>query len=344
MHISFADECCWCKRQLTSGTKRSLTTPEGLKYCTESCFFQSRRASFKRIKMCDWCKHVRHAVNYVDFQDGISQLQFCSDGCLNQYKMQIFCNETQTQLDMNPHLKRQHSKTGTSDALITPELWLKNVRELSKSPSIFDRSRSPTPSSTFTSTSRPLKSKPIKGRHCFTRKAINATTSKLTTKCSNETDQTSNVTPKMTSRRLHRNEFTEAQQSNQQQQSMPKSDNDEPMNRNLFNTIRSMLPSFSVTVPYPILVPIPIPVPIPLEGFIAAAKLKLKEDSRRTEADRNDGTHSLENEPLDFRTNKETLGNSNCEKRKNNQYDTAKDDDIHCSLKKRRYFEHNLRN
>lgn len=45
----------------------------------------------------------------MDFYDGASQLQFCSDKCLNQYKMQIFCKETQAHLDMNPHLKDKGS-------------------------------------------------------------------------------------------------------------------------------------------------------------------------------------------------------------------------------------------
>lgn len=89
-----------------------MASPEGPRYCTESCFSQSRRASFKRAKTCDWCKHVRHAVSYVDFQDGASQLQFCSDKCLNQYKMQIFCKETQAHLDMNPHLKEKGGTDG----------------------------------------------------------------------------------------------------------------------------------------------------------------------------------------------------------------------------------------
>lgn len=97
--------CGWCKRPVSLNSPEFLATPEGPRYCTETCFSQSRRASFKRAKTCDWCKHIRHAVSYVDFYDGASQLQFCSDKCLNQYKMQIFCKETQAHLDMNPHLK-----------------------------------------------------------------------------------------------------------------------------------------------------------------------------------------------------------------------------------------------
>lgn len=138
----FSDDCGWCKRPVSLGSTEFLASPEGLIYCTESCFTQSRRASFKRAKTCDWCKHTRHAISYVDFQDGAKQLQFCSDKCLNQYKMQIFCKETQAHLDMNPHLKEKGSSS--TNALITPDLWLKNCRSRSASPSNSDNSASST--------------------------------------------------------------------------------------------------------------------------------------------------------------------------------------------------------
>lgn len=140
--FTFSDECGWCKRPVSLGSTEFLASPEGLIYCTESCFTQSRRASFKRAKTCDWCKHIRHAISYVDFQDGATQLQFCSDKCLNQYKMQLFCKETQAHLDMNPHLKEKSSSS--TNTLITPDLWLKDCRSRSVSPSNSDNSRSST--------------------------------------------------------------------------------------------------------------------------------------------------------------------------------------------------------
>uniref|UniRef100_A0AAG5DJ23 Sine oculis-binding protein homolog n=1 Tax=Anopheles atroparvus TaxID=41427 RepID=A0AAG5DJ23_ANOAO len=133
--------CQWCRKVIPSHQPGILGTTEGMIFCTEACFSQSRRASFKRAKTCDWCRHVRHAVSYVDFQDGASQLQFCSDKCLNQYKMQIFCNETQAHLEMNPHLKEKSTSAGS---LITPELWLKNCKSCSMSP-VSDRSESVSP-------------------------------------------------------------------------------------------------------------------------------------------------------------------------------------------------------
>lgn len=154
----FADDCGWCKRPVSLDSPDFLVTPEGTRYCTESCFAQCRRASFKRAKTCDWCKHIRHAVSYVDFQDGASQLQFCSDKCLNQYKMQIFCKETQAHLDMNPHL-RENNNPSSNNNLITPELWMKNCRSRSTSPNS-DRSKhslSPIPKSQSQSSSIPSK-------------------------------------------------------------------------------------------------------------------------------------------------------------------------------------------
>ncbi|ETN65189.1 hypothetical protein AND_003048 [Anopheles darlingi] len=133
--------CQWCRKVIPAHQTGILGTTEGMIFCTEACFAQSRRASFKRAKTCDWCRHVRHAVSYVDFQDGASQLQFCSDKCLNQYKMQIFCNETQAHLEMNPHLKEKSSSAGS---LITPELWMKNCKSCSMSP-VSERSESVSP-------------------------------------------------------------------------------------------------------------------------------------------------------------------------------------------------------
>ncbi|XP_026749134.2 sine oculis-binding protein homolog [Galleria mellonella] len=132
------DECSWCNKNITS--ESGALQQAGATFCSELCFSQSRRANFKRAKTCDWCRHVRHTVAYVDFQDGATQLQFCSDKCLNQYKMHIFCRETQAHLELNPHLVNASS----SSNLITPELWLKNCRSRSASP-ISEKSTSPVP-------------------------------------------------------------------------------------------------------------------------------------------------------------------------------------------------------
>ncbi|XP_053604957.1 sine oculis-binding protein homolog isoform X2 [Plodia interpunctella] len=135
------DECSWCNKSITG--EGGALQQAGAAFCSELCFSQSRRANFKRAKTCDWCRHVRHTVAYVDFQDGATQLQFCSDKCLNQYKMHIFCRETQAHLDLNPHLV---SAASTSN-LITPELWLKNCKSRSASPTS-ERSGSPNPETT----------------------------------------------------------------------------------------------------------------------------------------------------------------------------------------------------
>lgn len=122
-----SQECAWCRKP---GNKQiSLDTPTGSKvFCSEICFTQCRRASFKKSKTCDWCKHVRHTVNYVEFQDGETQLQFCSEKCLNQYKMSIFCKETQEHLQkMNKKGEEQPgTKDGEQEILITPELWMRS--------------------------------------------------------------------------------------------------------------------------------------------------------------------------------------------------------------------------
>ncbi|KAK9502272.1 hypothetical protein O3M35_011071 [Rhynocoris fuscipes] len=139
--------CAWCQK-VSNAKQFNFKTPSGKAvFCSEQCFTQCRRANFKRNKTCDWCRHVRHTVNYVDFQDGDHQLQFCSDKCLNQYKMNIFCKETQAHLELHPHLRDgpnsgqgSSDSTGTAGNLITPELWMRDCR--SQSP---DTDRSTTP-------------------------------------------------------------------------------------------------------------------------------------------------------------------------------------------------------
>lgn len=112
----------------------TLDSPSGVKYfCSEVCFVQCRRASFKKTKICDWCKHVRHTVNYVEFKDGETELQFCSEKCLNQYKMSVFCKETQ-ELSKKIANSENGGKTkdddgGRNEILITPELWLGGERQ-----------------------------------------------------------------------------------------------------------------------------------------------------------------------------------------------------------------------
>lgn len=37
-------------------------------FCSENCFAASRRAIFKQAKTCDWCRHIRNPISYVDLQ------------------------------------------------------------------------------------------------------------------------------------------------------------------------------------------------------------------------------------------------------------------------------------
>lgn len=106
------NNCSWCHQEISAKSTEIIGSQGTTVFCSENCFLFWRRASFKRAKTCDFCKSVRNAVSYVDFNDGASQLQFCSDKCLNQYKMQIFCRETQAHLELNPHLKEKKDAGG----------------------------------------------------------------------------------------------------------------------------------------------------------------------------------------------------------------------------------------
>ncbi|XP_053314735.1 sine oculis-binding protein homolog isoform X2 [Spea bombifrons] len=150
--------CAWCQKV---GIKRySLSMGSEVKsFCSEKCFAACRRAYFKRNKardedghgenfpqqhyaketprlafknncellVCDWCKHIRHTKEYLDFGDGERRLQFCSAKCLNQYKMDIFYKETQANLPAGLcntlHPPVDNKTEGTGVQLLTPDSW-----------------------------------------------------------------------------------------------------------------------------------------------------------------------------------------------------------------------------
>ncbi|XP_068433689.1 sine oculis-binding protein homolog B-like isoform X2 [Clinocottus analis] len=150
--------CVWCQKE---GVKRySLCMGSELKsFCSEKCFAACRRAYFKRnkardedlhgerspqhphtedsprlvlkinsnVRVCDWCKHVRHTKEYLDFGSGEERLQFCSTKCLNQYKMDVFYREARAALtSSSPSRNSQEGRADTivgGQQLLTPESW-----------------------------------------------------------------------------------------------------------------------------------------------------------------------------------------------------------------------------
>ncbi|CAG0878607.1 unnamed protein product [Darwinula stevensoni] len=124
--------CSWCQNL----GPRQFTVPEekesagkgkgkGKDFCSELCFTQYRRATFKRNQICDWCKNPANSIAHVEYSPTDTQLQFCSEECVKQLKMNVFCKETQAHLK----LMRETPKGGTDSTpchdriLITPDLW-----------------------------------------------------------------------------------------------------------------------------------------------------------------------------------------------------------------------------
>uniref|UniRef100_UPI003AB071E8 sine oculis-binding protein homolog n=1 Tax=Centroberyx gerrardi TaxID=166262 RepID=UPI003AB071E8 len=156
--------CVWCQKE---GVKRySLCMGSELKsFCSEKCFAACRRAYFKRnkardedlhgerspqhphtedsprlvlkinsnVRVCDWCKHVRHTKEYLDFGSGEERLQFCSTKCLNQYKMDVFYREARAALtSSSPGRSSQEGRADGSvvgQKLLTPESWNSSTGE-----------------------------------------------------------------------------------------------------------------------------------------------------------------------------------------------------------------------
>ncbi|XP_069029048.1 sine oculis-binding protein homolog A isoform X3 [Embiotoca jacksoni] len=173
--------CAWCQKIGVKRYSLSMGS-ELKSFCSEKCFAACRRAYFKRNKLgyirnyaardddglggklpqhsftqdtprlvfktnsdvlvCDWCKHIRHTKEYLDFGAGERRLQFCSAKCLNQYKMDIFYKETQAALPgalCNPgHGAGGEGKPECSGGqLLTPESWgtpLTDLRRKAPSP------------------------------------------------------------------------------------------------------------------------------------------------------------------------------------------------------------------
>ncbi|XP_077587912.1 sine oculis-binding protein homolog A isoform X1 [Stigmatopora nigra] len=191
--------CAWCQKIGVKRYSLSMGS-ELKSFCSEKCFAACRRAYFKRNKVgflrsynardddglggkllqhsftqdtprlvfktnsdvlvCDWCKHIRHTKEYLDFGAGERRLQFCSAKCLNQYKMDIFYKETQAALPgalCNPgHGVGGEGKAECSGAfqLLTPESWgtpLSDIRRKAPSPGGPPNSSAPCTSSTTSS-------------------------------------------------------------------------------------------------------------------------------------------------------------------------------------------------
>lgn len=165
--------CVWCQKEGVK--RYSLCMGSELKsFCSEKCFAACRRAYFKRNKardedlhgerspqhahaedsprlvlkintnvrslspvpqVCDWCKHVRHTKEYLDFGSGEERLQFCSTKCLNQYKMDVFYREARaalTSTSSSPNRGGQEGRTDggvTGQKLLTPESWTSSTGE-----------------------------------------------------------------------------------------------------------------------------------------------------------------------------------------------------------------------
>uniref|UniRef100_A0A1A8ENV1 Sine oculis binding protein homolog n=2 Tax=Nothobranchius korthausae TaxID=1143690 RepID=A0A1A8ENV1_9TELE len=159
--------CVWCQKEGVK--RYSLCMGSELKsFCSEKCFAACRRAYFKRNKardedlhaerspqhphpedsprlvlkinssvrslspvpqVCDWCKHIRHTKEYLDFGSGEERLQFCSIKCLNQYKMDVFYREARAALTSTSSSPSRSSQEGRVDGsvvgqkLLTPDSW-----------------------------------------------------------------------------------------------------------------------------------------------------------------------------------------------------------------------------
>lgn len=169
--------------------------------------------------------------------------------------MQLFCKETQAHLDMNPHLKEKG--VDKPESLITPELWMKNCR-----------SRSASPSSSLSSRNTPQLNNRID---------INPEKPLITvTNIQKLIDESNHYIPPVNKRKLMKSRKRRTRLSPTEPSILPTPEhqhyNSEPI-RPCPPTLPShqgsqpnfnILPPITVMVPYPVIIPLPIPVPIPV--------------------------------------------------------------------------------
>lgn len=69
--------------------------------------------------------HLKNMVSTSRFNGvDLTFVLIGSEGCLNAYKMNIFCKETEAHIQMLPQL-RELVRRSSNDPLITPEMWLR---------------------------------------------------------------------------------------------------------------------------------------------------------------------------------------------------------------------------
>lgn len=183
--------------------------------------------------------------------------------------MNIFCKETQAQLELHPHLQNTTSmpenlcKTLEQNLpLITPDLWL---RDCHSPPPLPEQLLSPQrPSHSPLQLGPPAPQLRISNKlfDRQTRKRKRTTTVEDTVQPPSNCTQFPSHAPVYCTPPLCRSPaFTQSQPTNNN--NLPTNDPPPPPIYPL-NMAQSLVPPPMILVPYPILLPIPIPIPIPI--------------------------------------------------------------------------------
>lgn len=180
-----------------------------------------------------------------------------SDKCQNQYKMNIFCKETQAQLELHPHLQNTSLQENVCKTLepnlplITPDLWLRDCH--SPPPLTSEQSLSPPSRVLHSPLPMPVPAPPqlrvsnkLFDRQSRKRKRTLVEDTALPPVCTRFPSHTSVY-------------CTQPASTNPPTNELPPPPPLYPLNMQ-----QSLLPPPMILVPYPIMLPIPIPIPIPI--------------------------------------------------------------------------------
>ncbi|XP_067947563.1 sine oculis-binding protein homolog B-like [Watersipora subatra] len=130
-----ADNCDWCAATSTHRELALVTHDRQTKsFCSEDCQ-RLYKNSILSHKICEWCRqHFPSEPSLIVVEPSLESvpLQFCSQSCINKYKMELFCEEVKEQLRRIKDEKVQLPAIGSTKSirtekkiLITPELWNK---------------------------------------------------------------------------------------------------------------------------------------------------------------------------------------------------------------------------
>ncbi|KAF6038779.1 Sobp [Bugula neritina] len=289
--------CSWCSRLYSASDYSLATQDRDVKtFCSEDCQ-DSFKADILRTKVCEWCKsHFPSKTSLIAVEPSPESvpLQFCTQTCMNKYKMELFCVEVKEQLrrikEENVQLPMKSTKQSHPDRkiLITPELWNEGESALIFIDDPAKQGKEGTKDSCGNTTGSDRKRKGDSVENVISK--ISRRSHRYTLRTPDEllkppsNSQQGNNQPAPINLTLQRTQLSSEDKSRPNKTANPELYGIEKAGQQTFPPIRREQ-SMPAIIPIPILLPIPIPIPITLENM---SKFLLKQSTEKPVAKTND--------------------------------------------------------